>query len=94
MRHVLSVSLSLIGLAAIAVSGPFAHARTRAGVVASPTAIQDRFCLQGKEWGYPGNCAFATYEQCWASASGTDAGCGENPDYLFAEQRRGYWPTR
>ena len=45
----------------------------------SPAAAdQSRYCLQGRIWGYPGNCQFSTYQQCQASASGTDAGCGIN----------------
>ena len=58
---------------------------------ASPAtaAIQDRYCLQGRIWGYPGNCQFSSYPQCVATASGTDAYCGINPKYLFARQGRG-----
>jgi hypothetical protein len=59
----------------------------------SPTsaeAIQDRFCLQGIRWGYPGNCQFSSYAQCMATASGTADYCGINPRYTFAHQRRGY----
>ena len=59
-----------------------------------PASAQDRYCLQGRQWGYPGNCEFSTYEQCEATASGTGAYCGENPQYLFSEQQRGYWPYR
>jgi hypothetical protein len=50
--------------------------------------IQDRYCLQGRIWGYPGNCQFSNYQQCMATASGTDAYCGINPQYAFAQQRR------
>lgn len=50
-------------------------------------AANDRYCLQGRIWGYPGNCQFASYRQCLASASGTDAYCGLNPRYAF-------WPRR
>jgi len=46
-----------------------------------------RYCLQGDRWGYPGNCAFSTRDQCRASASGTRAHCGINPRY--ANQPRG-----
>ena len=42
-------------------------------------AIQDRYCLQGRQWGYPGNCQFSSYAKCMATASGTDAYCGINP---------------
>jgi hypothetical protein len=47
------------------------------------------YCLQGRIWGYPGNCQFSSYAQCMATASGTDAYCGINPKYAFARQRRG-----
>jgi len=57
-------------------------------------AIQDRYCLQGRKWGYPGNCLFSTYQQCMATASGTNAYCGINPTYAFAHQRRGRYPDR
>jgi hypothetical protein len=56
----------------------------------SPAAaqIQDRYCLQGRIWGYPGNCQFSNYNQCMASASGTDAYCGINPAHAYARQQR------
>lgn len=53
-------------------------------------AAQDRYCLQGRIWGYPGNCQFASYAQCMASASGTNAYCGINPRYAYARRWRGY----
>ena len=56
----------------------------------APAATVSRYCLQGSGWGYPGNCQFATYRQCMASASGTLARCGINPRYAFARQRHGY----
>ena len=49
-----------------------------------------RYCLQGRSWGYPGNCQFATYAQCMATASGTDAYCGINPRSAFARERRNH----
>ena len=52
-------------------------------------AVAARYCLQGRSWGYPGNCQFATRQQCMASASGTAATCGINPRHAFAQQRRG-----
>jgi hypothetical protein len=51
-------------------------------------AVAARYCLRGSGWGYPGNCQFATYQQCRASASGTNAYCGVNPRYAYAHQRR------
>jgi hypothetical protein len=70
-------------------------ALTVAGSVTPATAeaIQDRYCLQGRQWGYPGNCLFSTYQQCMATASGTNAYCGINPLRAFA-QRRGRYPDR
>ena len=56
---------------------------------------EDRYdypwCLQGKDWGYPGLCHFSSYEHCLTSASGTFSYCGINPRFTFARQTRGYW---
>jgi hypothetical protein len=52
------------------------------------------YCLQGRIWGYPGNCQFSSYAQCMATAVGTDAYCGINPQYAFALQRRGDYRPR
>jgi hypothetical protein len=56
--------------------------------------VQDKYCLQGRTWGYPGNCQFSSYAQCMATASGTASSCGINPQYLFAHQRRGDYRAR
>jgi len=71
-------------------------ALTAAGSVipASAEAIQDRYCLQGRHWGYPGNCQFSTYRQCMATASGTNAYCGINPMRAYDRQWRGRYPDR
>jgi hypothetical protein len=74
-----------------------AFALTTVGTIApaaAQTRIQDQFCLQGRSWGYPGNCRFSSYRQCMASASGTDSYCGINPQYAFDEQRRGAYRGR
>jgi hypothetical protein len=56
----------------------------------SPAMAQaDRYCLQGRQWGYPGNCSFYTYRQCMAAASGTASFCGVNPARAYGDQRRG-----
>lgn len=82
MRQVfLFAGLSVISLLA-ASSSPAAAAAS-----ISPAAAEDRYCLQGTEWGYPGNCQFSTYSQCMATASGTDAYCGINPRYAFTHER-------
>lgn len=52
--------------------------------------IQDRYCLQGRQWGYPGNCQFSSYQQCMATAYGTDAYCGINPMQAYAHPRGRY----
>jgi Protein of unknown function (DUF3551) len=49
-----------------------------------------RYCLQGRDWGYPGLCDFPTYESCAATAAGTFNYCGLNPHYAFALQRFQY----
>jgi Protein of unknown function (DUF3551) len=51
---------------------------------AAPT---DRYCLQGRRQGFPGNCQFATRQQCLAAASGTSAHCGINPRYASSRRR-------
>jgi hypothetical protein len=64
-----------------------------AGGASAAAAHDYPYCLQGKSWGYPGNCQFETFQQCQATASGTDSGCGINPQVAFARQRaprRGY----
>ena len=55
------------------------HGRSRY----TPQPPADLYCLQGRIWGYPGNCQFANYEQCMVTASGTDAYCGINPVHAF-----------
>ena len=93
MRQFLFAGLFVVGL--IAIAPPIFARSTNAGAVASTAAdTPDRYCLQGTNSGYPGNCEFATYEQCEASASGTSDGCGENPQYLFLRQRKGSSPLR
>ena len=79
----------------LAVLATIATLTTVVSISAVPAeAIQDRYCLQGRQWGYPGNCQFSSYGQCMATASGTDAYCGINPQYLFARQRRGAYRDR
>lgn len=75
MRHLLFVTISAVAVL------------TAVGSI-SPAAAQDYpYCLQGKDWGYPGLCHFLSYQQCMASASGTFSYCGINPRYVFARQR-------
>jgi hypothetical protein len=76
MRQILFVGLSAVSLLAVALS-------------ISPAAAS-RYCLQGRNWGYPGNCQFSTLHQCRASASGTGASCGINPRHASARQRQAH----
>jgi Protein of unknown function (DUF3551) len=57
------------------------------GSLSQAAAAADRYCLQGRRWGFPGNCQFSTLQQCRASASGTNASCGVNPRYAFGRTR-------
>jgi hypothetical protein len=59
-------------------------------VTSSPTAAASKYCLQGQDYGYPGNCQFPTYASCMATASGTFNGCGINPRYAYERQGRSY----
>ena len=52
---------------------------TFAGAAAPALAGNAAYCLQSREWGYPGNWQFSSYRQCAAAASGTNATCGRNP---------------
>jgi Protein of unknown function (DUF3551) len=60
----------------------------------APAAAQDYpWCVQGRQTGIPGECAYQTFAQCMASASGRDAYCGRNPRNAFGQQqapRRGW----
>ena len=58
---------------------------------AVPADAQEyRWCLQGRQMGYPGDCNYQTRAQCMASASGRNAGCGINPRAAFAQRRPRY----
>ena len=57
------------------------------------TAGDYPYCLQGRDYGYPGLCQFNSYGQCQATASGTDSYCDINPRFAFGSQpqrRRAY----
>jgi hypothetical protein len=82
MRKVLFavLALSAAGVATLATS--------------APAAAQDYpWCVQGRQTGIPGECAYQTYAQCMTSASGRDAYCGRNPRAALGQQqapRRGW----
>jgi len=48
-------------------------------------AYDRRFCLINGAYPYAGDCAYDTYAQCKATASGLQAYCDVNPNFAFAE---------
>ena len=66
------VALSTIGAATMVGVGPAA-------------AFDYPYCLQGKDFGIPGECSYRNYAECMASASGRDAYCGVNPRVAFRQ---------
>lgn len=58
-----------------------------AAFATAPASARDYpYCLQGKDYGYPGQCQFSSYQQCLATASGTVSYCGLNPRFASGEQ--------
>jgi hypothetical protein len=84
-----------LAFAILTMSMALADGQARAqtyGPIYGPSAYAsapNSYCLQGRIYGYPGNCQYSSYAQCMATASGIDAYCGINPHYAFALQRRG-----
>jgi hypothetical protein len=65
-------------------------------VQSAPAQARDYpFCLQGRDisTGY-GDCSYATYQQCQATASGTYASCYANPYYAYDDDRPVYQQPR
>jgi Protein of unknown function (DUF3551) len=77
MRNVILAVLAASGLAMVGTAP------------ASAVGTRYPFCIQGDE--YPGlsNCAFTSYEQCQASASGRHLYCIANPYYNAGDEPRG-----
>jgi hypothetical protein len=79
-RMMRNAMLAILALSAASVA-------TVAG--SSPAAAYDYpYCLQGRGIGIPGECAYTSYAQCMASASGRALYCNVNPRVAFGEQRR------
>jgi hypothetical protein len=78
MRTIILAAVSVVALTA------FGAAPAQAVGVRYP------FCMQGNR--YPGlsNCAYETYQQCQASASGIGQDCIANPYYVGDNDRRSY----
>lgn len=74
----------------VLMAAALAGAGVLSGVGARPAAAYEYpWCVQGRGVGYPGDCAFQTYAQCQASASGRLVSCGVNPVVAFARARQG-----
>jgi hypothetical protein len=78
MRKVMMMAAGLVGVALVGGAG------------ASPAlaGYDYPWCVQGRGVGYPGDCSYQTFEQCRASASGRNAGCGVNPRAAFGQAHR------
>jgi hypothetical protein len=80
LRYAMLATLALASAATIAGSQP-------------ADAFDYPYCLQGRETGLPGDCAYTSYGQCMAAASGRNAYCGINPRVAFRRPpppRHGY----
>jgi hypothetical protein len=51
------------------------------GLTSAASAHGGKYCLQGRDYGYPGLCHFSNYHQCQATAAGTSSHCGINPHF-------------
>ena len=77
MRKVMLAMLALTAVGVGSTAGP------------APAAAQDYpYCIQGGGWGIPGDCSYATYAQCMASASGRRVYCNINPRVAFGQQQQ------
>jgi hypothetical protein len=53
-----------------------------------PARADYPWCIQNSEFGYPGDCAYQTHQECLASLSGRKGDCGVNPSVLFGPPRQ------
>ena len=58
-----------------------------ATITPAAAAMEYPYCLQGRQQGYPGLCNFSSFQQCKATASGTNADCGLNPRFAYGVQQ-------
>jgi hypothetical protein len=68
----------ILALAAVVAAGA-------ATLVTSAPAAAGAYCLQGRDMGFPGDCSYATYGQCMASASGRGASCNISPGAAYSQ---------
>jgi hypothetical protein len=79
-------NLSLAILASVSALGVLGAMST----TSAAQAVQDNFCLQGRQSGHPGDCESSSYQQCMATASGTGESCGINRMKAYSQRRGGY----
>ena len=85
LRHVKEIDDAQCNVSDIgAVGGVSRHG----GGQLAAAAYDYPYCLQGRGIGIPGECAYTSYAQCMASASGRALYCNVNPRVAFGEQRR------
>ena len=60
-----------------------AMAMTGTVAIATPALARELpYCIRGCDFAAGrGDCSFANYQQCQATAAGRDAWCAENPDF-------------
>lgn len=96
MKHALNNRAARRALSALAAVMAVAGASLAGGTAAE--ARDYPYCLTSPGYGYPGDCNYASYRQCRASASGRLADCILNPRAAFREPRhrdyRTYGDTR
>jgi hypothetical protein len=59
--------------------------------VTDVAASDHRYCIQGDDFAGTGDCSFASYQQCQATASGRTAYCGANlrlPNVVLTDRTR------
>ena len=77
MRNAMLAVLALSAAAVATVAG------------SAPAAAYDYpYCAQGRSVGIPGECAYTSYGQCMASASGRGLSCNINPRAALNQQPR------
>jgi hypothetical protein len=70
-----------------------ASAATMVG--APPAAAFDYpYCIQGKDWGIPGDCSYVSYRSCMAAASGRGVYCAVNPRVALGRPLEPRWHHR
>lgn len=77
----ISLLLPLAAISATAYAGETITSKSYWPNEARQSAARDyRYCIQGNDFaGGAGDCSFASYQQCQATASGRTAYCGANP---------------